>query len=134
MASALAVFGGHLRRFRLQRGFTQEELAEHADVSRATIASLEQGQRSRPHVRTVAALADALQLGPVDRVAFMQLASAAPAPHRNAAAKLTPAPEAQSSTGQTRLPVPATPLIGREVEIASARCAAAPIAWQPSVC
>ena len=43
VASALPVFGGHLRRFRLQRGFTQEELAEHADVSRATIASLEQG-------------------------------------------------------------------------------------------
>ena len=120
VASALAVFGGHLRRFRLRRGFTQEELAEHADVSRATIASLEQGLRSRPHVRTVAALADALLLGPVDRVAFMQLASAAPA-QRNARRTLTPASAAQSATGRVRLPVPATPLIGREVEIADAR-------------
>jgi transcriptional regulator with XRE-family HTH domain len=116
VASALAVFGGHLRRFRLRRGFTQEELAEHADVSRATVASLEQGLRSRPHIRTVAALADALQLGPVDRVAFMQLASAAPA-HRNARRTLTPASAAQSATVHVRLPVPTTPLIGRESKL-----------------
>ena len=32
VASALAVFGGYLRRFRLRRGFTQEELAEQAGV------------------------------------------------------------------------------------------------------
>src|SRR5215471_21079394 len=100
-ASALAVFGGCLRRFRLRRGFTQEDLAEQAGVSRATIASLEQGQRSHPHVRTVSALADALQLGPVDRVAFMQLGSAAPALHHRPA-RLTPVSRAESATDHLR--------------------------------
>jgi predicted ATPase/DNA-binding XRE family transcriptional regulator len=118
-ASALAVFGVHLRRFRLRRGFTQEDLAERAAVSRATIASLEQGKPSSPHVRTVGALADALQLEPVDRVAFLQLASAAPIhPNRG-----TPNPPSQekSPAGHGPLPVPATRLIGREHEVAGAR-------------
>jgi predicted ATPase/DNA-binding XRE family transcriptional regulator len=120
-ASALAVFGGCLRRFRLRRGFTQGDLAEQADVSRATIASLEQGQRSHPHVRTVSALADALQLGPVDRAAFMQLASAAMPTQRATRTTLTPEPNTRLVGGHVPLPVPATTLVAREVEIEGAR-------------
>jgi predicted ATPase len=117
---AIAAFGDQLRRLRLRRGFTQEELAQQADVSRATIESLELGLRSRPRARTLAALADALRLDPVDLRAFMRLAGAESA-RLEAAKALIPEAEPRSATGGHRMPMPPTPLIGRQVEIASAR-------------
>ena len=62
------VFGEILRHFRLAAGFTQEELAERAGVSRLTISSLERGVRRVPHKDTVQRLADSLQLSARDRV------------------------------------------------------------------
>lgn len=55
-------FGTLLRRFRLAAGLTREELAERADVTASAIAALERGNRRRPYLQTVRALASALEL------------------------------------------------------------------------
>jgi transcriptional regulator with XRE-family HTH domain len=113
------VFGSQLRQFRVRSGLSQEALAELADVSRATIASLEQGLRSHPHPHTVAALADALNLGSVDRLALEQLAGASPA-RRGIPGPPTNPPDAMLAGARKRLPFPPTPLVGRVAEVAQA--------------
>ncbi len=116
---AVAMFGSQLRQFRVRSGLSQEALAEVADVSKATIAALEQGLRSRPHPRTVAALADALNLGSVDRLGLLGLAGAAQA-RRGATGPSTSAPDAMLAIGRVRIPVSPSPLIGRTHEVAQA--------------
>jgi transcriptional regulator with XRE-family HTH domain len=49
-------FGALLRRFRLDAGLTQQELAEQAELSAEAISLLERGARTRPHRETVALL------------------------------------------------------------------------------
>lgn len=48
-----------IRSARERRGWTQEQLAVHADVSRSTIQNLENGRRS-PHRGSLNRIADAL--------------------------------------------------------------------------
>ncbi len=67
-------FGDLLRRYRLAAGLTQEELAERAGVSANGVSSLERGARQRPWPATVDLLAEALNLGPPDRVALSDAA------------------------------------------------------------
>ena len=43
---ARAVFGGNVRRFRTQRGYSQEELGERAGLHRTYVSSLERGERN----------------------------------------------------------------------------------------
>jgi DNA-binding XRE family transcriptional regulator len=124
-ADAVISFGGQLRRLRIRAGLSQEALAELADVSKATIASLEQGLRSRPHPHTVAALADALNLGSPDRLGLLEWAGAAQA-RRGATGPPTTAPEAMLATGRVRIPVSPSPLIGRMDEVAQASALLAP--------
>jgi transcriptional regulator with XRE-family HTH domain/tetratricopeptide (TPR) repeat protein len=84
-------FGSLLRRHRVAAGLSQEELAEHASVSRRSISDMERGVPHRPHAETVALLADALDLAGAERVAFVEAArrlrtapvhAVLPAPHR----------------------------------------------------
>src|SRR5215218_9144424 len=70
MSDTRASFGDELRRLRSEASFSQEELAERAGLSRRGISDLERGARHRPYLSTVGMLADALALGPDDRLAL----------------------------------------------------------------
>jgi tetratricopeptide (TPR) repeat protein/transcriptional regulator with XRE-family HTH domain len=59
-------FGVLLRRYRLARGLTQEELAVASGLSPRTVANIERG-RTRPYRRSARALADALRLSQTER-------------------------------------------------------------------
>src|SRR5690348_3532003 len=55
-------FGALLKRFRLAKGLTQEDLAEQAGLSARAISDLERGVNHRPHQETLRCLTEALQL------------------------------------------------------------------------
>jgi len=107
--------GRLIRRLRLRAGITQEALAERAGVSLATIEALEGDRRRQPYPHTVVALAEALGLSADERAALQ-----AAVPQREQTAAPTPSPDTTQSAVRARLPVPPTPLIGREVEVAAA--------------
>lgn len=56
-----------LRRHRLARSLTQEQLAERAQVSAKAVGALERGERLRPYPHTVRSLVRALALGDGER-------------------------------------------------------------------
>ena len=60
-------FGAQLRRYREAAGFSQEDLAERANLAAKAIGALERGERRRPYPRTVQMLAAALQLSETQR-------------------------------------------------------------------
>jgi len=63
-------FGALLKRYRLAAGLTQEELAEHANLSVRAISDLERGLKTTPRRDTVELLAEALGLSEEDRAAL----------------------------------------------------------------
>ncbi len=108
--SETMVFGTLLRRHRLDAGLSQEALAERAGLSAAAVAALERGRRTTPRSDTVTLLADALALTASQRATLIAAATVVPA----AAPAAQPQPAA---TGPAPLlPIPPTPLIGRERE------------------
>ncbi|MES9636701.1 helix-turn-helix domain-containing protein [Megasphaera elsdenii] len=58
----------NLKRFREQRGYTQEELAHRAGISRVTISKLESGKQKTTTNTTILALAQALDVPAGDLV------------------------------------------------------------------
>src|SRR5439155_26395302 len=96
-------------------------LAERAGLGVATLAALEGGQRRHPYPNTVVALAEALGLAADDRAQLLRLASGAAAqePPPPAPTPTTPVPTSRPAA-RVRLPVPATPFIGREAEVTAA--------------
>ncbi|MFL5759564.1 MAG: ATP-binding protein [Thermomicrobiales bacterium] len=100
-------FGQMLRTLRSAAGLTQPDLAERANLSVRGISDLERGARTQPHFDTVRMLADALNLDPATREAFIRAARSP---------EVTVAPVAQRvPTGD--LPLQLTPFVGREREI-----------------
>src|SRR5207248_8850193 len=97
-------------------GLTQEVLAERAGVSVATLSALEQGRR-QPHPHTLTVLASALGLAPADRAALLELASGSPREPDSPALAPPAAPEPLAGSPRVRLPVPPTPLLGRDAEV-----------------
>ena len=98
-------FGAQLKALREAAGFTQEELATIAGLSVHAVSALERGERRRPHVETVRALSAALDLTGATRDEFV---GSARAPiHNTAVDELSGGP----------LPVPLTPLLGRETDM-----------------
>ncbi|HJR61427.1 MAG TPA: helix-turn-helix domain-containing protein [Vicinamibacterales bacterium] len=98
-------FGAQLKALRQAAGYTQEELATIAGLSVHAISALERGQRRRPQVETVRALSAALDLAGSSRDAFV---GSARAPARAAAIdELT----------RVSLPLPLTPLLGRDADV-----------------
>jgi predicted ATPase/DNA-binding CsgD family transcriptional regulator/DNA-binding XRE family transcriptional regulator len=95
-----------VQRYRAAAGLSQEELAERAALSRRGISDLERGERRSPRPATVRRLVEALDLAPADRSALL-----ASAQH---AATLRP-------SQVVALPVPPSPLVGRERELAELR-------------
>lgn len=102
-------FGTQLKAFRETAGFTQEELATIAGLSVHAVSALERGERRRPHMETVRALSAALDLTGAARDAFVGSARA-PAPE----------PAADELSG-SYLPLPLTPLVGRDADLQSLR-------------
>jgi len=96
-----APFGARLRRLREAAGLTQEELAMRSGLSVAAVSALERGLRRRPYPHTVRSLAGALGLAEAERAALLEAV-----PKR--AARSSPLSAVPS------LPVPPTPLVGRE--------------------
>src|SRR5215472_5919911 len=101
-------FGALLKRKRLERGLTQEALAERAGLSVRTITDLERGVNSAPRKETMRLLADALRLSDDERA---RLEASARWPTAAAAGSL--APESGASSRPTR-----APLAGRTQELA----------------
>lgn len=70
VADGVARFGDLLRPYRLAASLTQRALALRAGLSLRAIKALEVGHRQAPRKRTIALLADALDLSLEDRTAF----------------------------------------------------------------
>ncbi|GAA3221572.1 ATP-binding protein [Actinocorallia longicatena] len=105
MTSAdLGAFAAHLRRLRQAAALSQEELAERAGLTAKAIGALERGERRRPYPNTVRALAEALGLDEQDRGVLASAAQGRPVP--------APPP------GRLSLPLPPTPILGRDRELA----------------
>jgi predicted ATPase/transcriptional regulator with XRE-family HTH domain len=135
-----ASFGDWLRRRRKALDLTQDTLAEQVGCSVGLIRKIE-GDERRPSRQVAELLANVLQITPNEREKFIQVAraqlrtqrlesidppqDALPAtatPQTNAPAQ---APSVQPNTAQAtptqsfNLPIPPTPLIGRERELAT---------------
>jgi predicted ATPase/transcriptional regulator with XRE-family HTH domain len=114
-------FGELLRRHRLAAGLTLDELAERAGLSANGIGALERGERRAPHRETVSRLAEALQLPPGERAMLEAAAHQHDAP---LPASLPPRASqvrehaALAARRPHQLPLPPTPLLGREREMA----------------
>src|SRR3712207_4377095 len=96
-----------LRRLRETAGLTQEELAHMAGLHAKGISDLERGARNRPYPHTVRSIAAAMELTEEERAALLEAV-----PKRGG----TPAEETVDVLAPT-LPVPSTPLIGRERDL-----------------
>ncbi|MGY1633453.1 ATP-binding protein [Geodermatophilus sp. SYSU D01186] len=94
-------FAELLRRFRDRAALSQDELAARAGLTAKAVGALERGERRRPYPHTVRALADALGLAGGDRAALT-------AASRPAGEEQPPPP--------VGLPLPPTPLVGRDAE------------------
>ena len=105
-------FGDLLRRHRIAAALSQEALAERASISVRAVSDLERGVKSRPHLETVRLLADALGLS-LDELAAL---AAAARPNRDSLFG-PPQLSVPQSLAFHRLPVPPTPLIGREDDL-----------------
>jgi predicted ATPase/transcriptional regulator with XRE-family HTH domain len=103
-------FGARLRSLRESAGFSQEELAARAQISSHAVSALERGTRTRPYPHTIRALADALSATGDERAALI-----AAVPTRS---KQTRGPGDAAQSGRSvALPIPATPLLGRDHEV-----------------
>ncbi len=117
-------FGLLLKRYRLKAGLSQEILAERSGVSVDAISALERGARHVPRAETVALLAKALSLLEQQRDTLNAAVTRRRHP-RDASAgapsistPVVTAPLDALFPHTDVLPVPLTPLVGREREVA----------------
>ena len=111
-------FGQRLRVLRERAGLTQEELAERAALTPHAISALERGARTHPYPHTVRALADALNVSEAERT---DLITSVPRRRRSVDGSERPdqpAERQEARTHRVSVPVPPTPLYGRERDIA----------------
>lgn len=125
-------FGVWLRRRRKTLDLTQEELARQVGISVTTVRKLEADER-RPSRQVAQLLAEALKISPQDTEIFIRVARAETRIDHLNISELSPEPlpahyttqpaaEVFGRSGEApgiapRLPVPPTPLIGREWEL-----------------
>lgn len=107
--NAASTLASLLRALREGAGLSQEELAERAGLSPHAISALERGTRTRPYPHTLRSLATALDLTEDQRA---RLLAAVPARSARQSAARTP------SRAPRDLPTPATPLVGRDDDVA----------------
>ena len=107
-ATTGGAFSGLLKQFREAAGLTQEVLAERAGLSVRAISALERGVNRTPRRDTLERLASALALPARKRAQLV----------RSAYPDVDPSLSAPASVGMPQtLPVPATPLLGRQREV-----------------
>jgi len=104
--SGSQTLGAMLRGFRWRAQLTQEELAERAGVSVRTIRNLESDRLTSPRLSSLRAVAEGLGLNTEERRVLDSLAGLDVAARRAAA----------SSIGGS-IPVPLSPLVGRDSEV-----------------
>lgn len=104
-----SAFGELLKRYRVARGFSQETLAERAGLSTRGVQDLERGIHATPHKDTVALLASALELSSEERLVLERTI-----PHRRSTRTVE---SSVIRASRATLPIPPTPLIGREREL-----------------
>jgi tetratricopeptide (TPR) repeat protein/transcriptional regulator with XRE-family HTH domain len=114
-------FGLLLRRHRLTRGLSQEELSELSGLSVRAIINMERGKTARPYRDSVRALADALDLPGPQReqliVASRRFPDSSPASGREAPGSAAGAQRAATAS-QWLSPGSASPVIPRELPAA----------------
>ena len=109
MSTAQATaFSTLLRRHRRDAGLTQAELAERTGISTRAVSDMERGVSRWPHRETVLLLAQALQLPPPERATLVEAA------RRRAPDTALPTAASAAPAATSHLPIPPTPLIGRE--------------------
>jgi tetratricopeptide (TPR) repeat protein len=115
-------FGPLLRRHRLARGLSQEELSELSGISVRAILNMERGNTARPYRDSVRALADALHLPGPEReqltVASRRFAAGSPARGPAARGRTAGPPTAAAAAAHGLSPGPASPVIPRELPAA----------------
>ncbi|MDQ5854202.1 MAG: helix-turn-helix domain-containing protein, partial [Chloroflexota bacterium] len=112
-------YGNWVRRLRRTLDLTQTELAQRVGCAPTTIEKIEVDAR-RPSKAMAERLADALELAPELRPAFLRSARSGVWVGEDAVPSRSPAPPAAARARITgALPVAATPLIGRAREIAT---------------
>ncbi len=115
-------FGGWLERRRKALGLTRAQLAQRVGCSVSALRKIETGER-RPSRQIAELLANSLELSPEMGPIFVKAARGElgverlPAPGPTAGAPRS-APSAPPRLGQRGLPVEATPLVGRQKELA----------------
>jgi predicted ATPase/transcriptional regulator with XRE-family HTH domain len=111
--SSPAPLAALIRTRRVSARLTQEELAEKAGISVRTISDIERGLRRSVYRDTAERLAEALEVGSVEKEDFILVARGRGEGYEPG---LRLGPRVASS-GRNRVPVPPTPLIGREREL-----------------
>jgi predicted ATPase/DNA-binding XRE family transcriptional regulator len=102
-------FGAQLKALREAAGYTQEELATIAGVSVYAVSALERGERRRPQIDTVNALAAALDLSGATRDRFLRIAH-------------TPLDRSPlDDTPTASMPLAPTSLLGRDDDVETLR-------------
>src|SRR5262249_25496000 len=127
MDRSAASFGDLLRRYRLLIGLSQGELAERAGLSLNAVGSLERGFHQRPYPKTVASLADALDLNANQRSSLV--AAARSGLRDGAGGRQSRRPsypgdafvDSVPTSTPTNLPAPTTLFVGREREVRQVR-------------
>src|SRR5215469_4700048 len=100
-------FGALLKRYRRAAGLTQEELAQRTGLGVRSISDLERGVNHKPYNNTLVRLIQALQLLPEEQHSL------------EIAARLSPDAPKVAAQFAHLLPLPPTPLLGREQAVAA---------------
>jgi predicted ATPase/DNA-binding XRE family transcriptional regulator len=112
-------FGSWIRKRRQALGLTQTALAEQVGYSAAMIRKIENDER-RPSLKGAILLAEALEIPPDQRDAFLKVARQERAVDLlGSVDEEEPFPWQTAPQPQTNLPLPATLFVGREEELAS---------------
>lgn len=108
-------FGNRLKQLRVAAGLSQGALAERAGLSANALSALECGARRAPQRATLAALVSALDLSDAEQAGLELII------RRERGPRGTVGAHKEETATLPRLPVPPTPLLAREDEIACAR-------------
>ncbi|MGE5224582.1 MAG: tetratricopeptide repeat protein [Omnitrophica WOR_2 bacterium] len=115
-------FGEWLQKRRKALDLTREELSRCSGCSVSALRKIEADER-RPSKQLSGLLADCLKIPLDERTSFLKIARGELAPDRFSQPALVPALEFTSTdittVSRNNLPVPMTPLVGREAELAA---------------
>ena len=68
MPKAIPVVAKNIKRYRIEKGLSQDKLARLADISHASIVKIESGGIQSPSIDTVQKIAQALDVGIEDLI------------------------------------------------------------------